>query len=75
MKKFYKRIGYKGELSDISQIICKDFNLGKFVSDELITIGYEDFNFNLETTNGKYFVKVFSNFRTDEDCKQYVGRS
>ena len=32
------------------------------------------FNFNLETTSGKYFVKIFSNFRKDEDCKQYVNK-
>ncbi|NIO44720.1 MAG: phosphotransferase [Candidatus Aenigmarchaeota archaeon] len=72
MKQFYKRIGYEGELSDISRLICKDFNLGEFVSDRLVEVGYEDFNFIIETTKGKYFIKIFSNFRKDNDCRRYV---
>ncbi|MFH1977863.1 MAG: phosphotransferase [Candidatus Aenigmatarchaeota archaeon] len=72
MKQFYTRIGYEGELSDISKAICKDFNLGEFKSDKLIELGYEDFNFIIETTKGKYFIKTFSNFRKDEDCRRYV---
>jgi len=72
MEKFYKRIGYKGKIDDISLAICKDFKLGEFLSNKLILIGYEDFNFVLETTKGKYFVKIFSNFRKDEECRRYV---
>ncbi|MBU2496687.1 MAG: phosphotransferase [Nanoarchaeota archaeon] len=72
MKKFYQRINYKGELKDISLMLCKDFNLGKFVSDKLLTVGYEDFNFIIKTEKNKYFIKIFSNFRIDEDCKRYV---
>lgn len=66
------RIGYKGKLEDISHAVCNNFDLGEFTSNELILIGYEDFNFALESTKGKYFVKVFANFRSDEDCQRYV---
>lgn len=69
---FYKRIGYEGTIDDISLVICKDFNLGEFVSNKLIEMGYEDFNFILETTEGKYFIKIFSNFRNDNNCQRYV---
>ncbi len=73
MEEHYKRrIGYKGKLDDVSSVICKDFSLGNFLSNDLITLGYEDFNFCLQTSNGKYFVKVFSNFRDLNDCKRYV---
>ncbi len=72
MEQFYKRIGYQGNLSEISKIICKDFNLGEFKSDKLIKVGYEDFNFRIETTKGRYFVKIFSNSRTDEGCSRYL---
>ena len=72
MKRFYKRIGYEGNLSDISQAICKDFEFGEFVSDRLLDVGYEDFNFILETKKGKYFVKIFANFRTDSNCHRYM---
>ncbi len=66
------RIGYEGELEEISHAICSDFNLGGFTSNELILIGYGDFNFTLETSKGKYFVKVFATSRSDEDCQRFV---
>lgn len=73
MREVYKRrIGYRGKLEEISYAVCKSFNLGEFSSNDLILIGYEDFNFALETTKGKYFVKVFANFRSDKDCQRYV---
>jgi len=74
MKHFYKRIGYEGELSDISKMICDNYNLGDFVSNKLVPLGYEDFNFILETTKGKFFVKILSNFRSDDDCHAYVDK-
>ncbi len=72
MKDFFQRINYQGEIDDISSVICKDFHIGDFVSNKLVLIGYEDFNFILETTKSRYFVKIFSNFRTDDDCHRYV---
>ncbi len=71
-EKFRKRIDYNGELKDISLQICEDYDLGDFISNNSISIGYEDFNFILETTKGKYFVKIFANFRTLENCKRYI---
>lgn len=70
--KFKERINYTGKLEDISIQICKDFNLGKFKANELILVGYEDFNFVIETDKGKYFVKIFSKHRNLVDCKRYV---
>jgi len=69
---FRDRIGYDGKIEDISNAVCKGFNLGKFLSDKLIGVGYEDFNLALETNKGKYFVKVFANFRNDENCQRYI---
>jgi len=69
---FKERIKYKGEIKDISLQICKDYGLGDFKSNQIIIMGYEDFNFILETSKGKYFVKIFSDFRTLEDCKRYI---
>lgn len=70
---FKKRINYGGKIEDISLQICKDYKLGKFKSNELILTGYEDFNFILETTENKYLVKIFSNFRNLEECKRCIG--
>jgi len=69
---FKQRIGYNGDLREISKIICKDFNLGDFLNCKIILTGYEDFNFFLETADGRFFVKIFSNERTLDDCKRNV---
>jgi len=42
---FKQRIGFNGDLKEISKIICRDFNLGEFLNCKIILIGYEDFNF------------------------------
>lgn len=67
---FKKRIGLNGDLKEISKIICEEFNIGEFLNCEIILIGYEDFNFFLTTTGGKFFVKIYANFRTLDDCKR-----
>lgn len=71
---FNKRIGLKTDLRNISQKICDTYNLGEFISNELITIGYEDYNYYLKTSIGKFCVKIFSNSRTKEDLKNYLDR-
>ena len=70
--KFKARINYSGGIEDISLQICEDYDLGKFKSNKLILMGYEDFNFILETSKGKYFVKVFAKHRDLGDCKRYI---
>lgn len=72
MKEFFQRINYQGKIDNISLAICNDFQIGDFISNKLISIGYEDFNFILETIENKYFVKIFSSFRTDDDCRRYI---
>jgi len=72
MNEIYKRINYKGELKDISIAVCKKFNLEDFLSNDLVVMGYEDFNFVLETTKGRYFIKVFNECRDNEECKRYI---
>jgi homoserine kinase type II len=69
---FRKRINYTGDIREISMQICKDYSLGDFKSNHLILVGYEDSNFILETSKGKYFVKIFAKFRNLEDCKRYI---
>lgn len=69
---FKKRIDFKGDIKELSIRICKDYNLGEFKANKIITTGYEDFNYILETARGSFFVKVFAIFRGEEDCKRYV---
>jgi Ser/Thr protein kinase RdoA (MazF antagonist) len=69
---FLNRIGYQGKIDKISHLICKDFDLGRFKSNKIITKGYEDFNYILETDKGNFFVKIFAKFRDLEECNRYI---
>ena len=72
-KIFKKRINYTGDLKNLSIKIAKDFKLGNYRAYKIIPIGYEDFNFFIKTTKGKFFVKIFSTQRTLNDAKRIVG--
>ena len=74
LQDFNKRIGLNTKLDNISSEICKSYDLGNFISNELITIGYEDYNYYLTTSKGKYCVKIFSKERTKEDVYNYLER-
>jgi len=71
-EEFQKRIDYNGKIDDISFQLCKDYNLGKFVSNEIILTGYEDFNYFIKTSKGQFFVKIFWKERSDSVCKRIV---
>ena len=74
LKNFNKRIGLNTDLKNISKQICNKYDLGNFISNELITIGYEDYNYYLTTSKGKYCIKIFSNIRTRQEIVNYVER-
>ena len=73
-QEFKDRISLNTDLSTLSKQICSKYNLGEYIYDTIITVGYEDFNYILEATTGKYFVKIFHKERTDKDCKNYIDR-
>jgi len=70
---YKERIGANYEITEICQHICRDFKLGNFLDYKVTLVGYEDFNFALDTGKGKYFVKIFNKDRTNEDCHRIVG--
>ena len=74
LQEFYDRINLENNLSQLAKIICQKYNLGKFLSEDIILVGYEDFNFILTTNKGKYCVKIFNKERTYKDVKSYIDR-
>lgn len=74
LQEFNKRIGLNTDLSDISKIICERYNLGEFISNKVIMVGYEDYNYCLETSCGKYCVKIFSKVRDKKEINDYLDR-
>ena len=69
---YLDRIGYNGDLTEVSKIICRNYLLGDFILNTIITTGYEDFNYILETSTGKYVVKIFAEDRDLAECRRYI---
>lgn len=69
---FQERIGYKGDISKLLELVVKDYSLGKYLTHKPILQGYEDFNILLETSQGKYLIKIMASFRSEDDVKQYA---
>lgn len=40
LEEFYDRINLKSHLSDLSKVICEKYNLGQYISEEIILVGY-----------------------------------
>lgn len=70
---FQRRTGYEGALPPVLDQLTSLYGIGDYVSHSPVLMGYEDFNLKLETGKGKYFVKMFATFRTDEECRNYTG--
>lgn len=56
MENFFKRINVNASLKEISRLICSKCGLDGYISSQIIEVGYEDFNFIVETNKQKYFV-------------------
>lgn len=74
MNDLYDRINLNIDLEEISKQVCKDYDLGDFIKNEIITVGYEDFNYILTTDKNKFCVKIFNKNRTEKDCNNYIDR-
>ena len=71
---FKQRIRLNIPLEELSKQICKKYCLGEFLDNKIVEIGYEDFNYLLTTNKNKFFIKIFSSFRTDCEAKQLAAR-
>ena len=71
---FNQRINLNTDLKNISLEICKQFKLGNFISNKLITIGYEDYTYKLITSKGMFCVKILNKDRTKDEIESYLER-
>ena len=69
-----ERIKFRGDLKNVLTQVCQDFDLGDLVEYKIVEMGYEDFNIILTANQGKYFIKIFSDFRSDKECQGYIDR-
>lgn len=73
MLDFQKRIDYEGDLSEVMQLVCDDYQLGEYRKHSIIPVGYEDFNLKLTTSQGIFFIKIFASFRSLKECQDYIA--
>lgn len=75
MNIYERRINLNVPLEKLSKMVCEHYNFGEFIDNKLIEVGYEDFNYVLTTSTGKYLVKVFALFRTLNECKDVADKA
>lgn len=74
LKQFFKRLPKSFNLLQTLADISLNYQLGQFVSFELIPYGYSDFNLKLKTTAGTFFVKIFSKDRGINEINDIINR-
>jgi Ser/Thr protein kinase RdoA (MazF antagonist) len=74
MDNFDERIAPNTDINEVAKQICDSYKLGNYISSDFITIGYEDYNFIINTDTKKYCVKIISRLRNKEDLGNYVVR-
>ena len=74
MEDFFERIDVNASLNEIAREICSKCNIKDYISSQIVEVGYEDFNFIIETKTQKYFVKIFHKGITSQDCSNYKDR-
>lgn len=72
MNNLQSRIGYTGDLAPILSKVCKKYDIGIYKSHSIVEMGYEDLNVIVETTQRKFFIKIFASFRDQQGCERYV---
>ena len=73
-KQFSTRINLDVNLNIISKLVCKQYNLGTFISNNVLYFGYGDFNYRLKTDRGVYVVKIINKEYTDDKCNDIIAR-
>jgi Ser/Thr protein kinase RdoA (MazF antagonist) len=75
---FAQRINLnQSEILDLIHTVVDEYQLGDMTEAKGIEVGYEDVNFILTTTKGKFLLKILVDFmakkpRSEEDSRRYV---
>lgn len=69
-----ERIKYSCDLTPFLKKLCTDYKIGDYLKHKIVTFGYEDLNIIIETAKDKYFLKIFADFRNNDDCALYVKK-
>lgn len=70
---FYERIHNVRNIKLIAQKVCEYYKLGELIEQKHIEIGYEDFNMIINTSKGKYFIKILNKSRPQSEQNRLVN--
>lgn len=75
MEKIFERIGKEINLENLSKEICRVYKLGDYKEYKLILVGIDDLSYFLDTTNGKYIVKIINHEKTNEEINEFIQKN
>lgn len=64
----YEKINLVTSIKNISKNICKDYQLGTYIDEEIINSDEQDLFFYLKTDKEKFKVRIFSKRKSDDEC-------
>lgn len=75
METLFKRIGKEIDIKKLSNQICKTYQLGEYQKYELIFVGIDDLSYYLDTTKGRYVVKIINHEKTKEEIEGFIRKN
>lgn len=75
MEKIFERIGKEINLENLSKEICRVYKLGDYKEYKLILVGIDDLSYFLDTTTGKYIVKIINHEKTNVEIDEFIQKN
>lgn len=75
MEKIFERIGKEIDIENLSENVCRYYKLGDYRDYKLILVGIDDLSYFLDTTNGRYVVKIINHEKTNEEIDEFIQKS
>lgn len=75
METIFKRIGKEVDITVLSNMICKSYKLGQYQKHDLIFVGIDDLSYYLNTTKGRYVVKIINHEKTKEEIESFIKKN
>ncbi|MCI9287062.1 MAG: phosphotransferase [Clostridia bacterium] len=75
MERIFDRIGKEIDLEELSKNICITYKLGDYNKYKLILVGIDDLSYVLNTSKGRYLVKIINQEKTNEEINEFIQKS
>ena len=75
MEELFKRVGKEINIEILSKEICINYKLGEYKRHKLILVGIDDLSYFLETSKGRFVVKIINHEKTDKDILEFIEKT